>query len=273
MMIPKIFFTYWEGKYLSKLHYYTVYSLVKLNPGVPITIYTSIVESNKIVQWQSGEQTPDEIECISLNDILSISDNIKLVQIDFVSEYKIKNEISCVFKADFTRICKLYEHGGMWFDFDILFVKPIPDELFKLDSNILYFRYSETIPTGLLFSSAKNIVIEKMYFKCLENIKNVNSNSVVGYQTFGPNIWNEFYHSQFANTLCLKTECVYPYIWNTISQFFESSNDLITENTFGIHWYNGGKESKKYIKSFDIEKLNPEKYVIDKYLTFIKELS
>ena len=269
-MIPKIFFTYWEGKYLSKLHYYTIYSLAKLNPDVPIIIYTSSIESEIIVQWSSGEQTPDDIVCIDLNDILSISNTIQLIKIDFSAEYNIQPNISCIFKADFIRICKLYEHGGMWFDFDILFIKKIPDWLFNNDYNIMYFRYSETIPTGLLVSSAKNVVIEQIYLESLTIIKNIHSKSILDYQCLGPNLWNSFY-PLYTNSLCLNNELVYPYLWNYICLFFETSNDLITNNTFGIHWYNGGKSSKKYIKSFDSTQLK-NKCVIDKYLTLINQL-
>lgn len=267
-MIPKIFFTYWEGKCLSKLHYYTIYSLVKFNPDIQIIIYTSQVESDVIVQWTSGEQESEEFEYISLSEILSISNNIRLVKIDFTEEYNIQNDISCVFKADFVRICKLYEHGGMWFDFDILFIKKIPDWLFENDYDILYFTYSETIPTGLLFSSAKNSVINHIYSESLNIIKNINSGSILDYQVLGPNIWLTFY-PLYTNSLCINNELVYPYLWNYICLFFETSNDLTTANTFGIHWYNGGKSAKKYIQHFDLTKLDPKKYAIDKYLASI----
>ena len=270
-MIPKTFFTYWEGKYLSKLHYYTIYSLVKLNPDVPIIIYTSQIESDIIVQWNSGQQNKSGYECIHLSDILSISNTIKLIKIDFETEYNIKNEISCVFKADFVRICKLYEHGGMWFDFDILFIKKIPDWIFEYDRNLLYFRYKETIPTGLLFSSEKNSTIEQIYSESLHIIKTINSGSIVNYEIIGPQLWDKFYQT-YTNSHCLSNDLVYPYLWDNICLFFESQHDLITENTFGIHWYNGGKESNKYIITFDPNTLNVNDYVIDKYLNYIINL-
>ena len=270
-MIPKIFFTYWEGNRLSKLHYYTIYSLVKFNPDVPIIIYTSKIEYNVMVQWTSGEQESSDFEYIALSDILSISNNIQLIQIDFENEYNIKSNISCIFKADFVRICKLYEHGGMWFDFDILFIKQIPDWLFETNHNILYFRYQDTIPTGLLFASSKNDTIKNIYIHSIQTIVQINNQTITDYQILGPNIWN-LYYPYYVNSFCLETELVYPYLWDNITLFFKSYVNMIRENTFGIHWYNGGIDSSEYIQTFNPNELNSDKCVIDKYLLQICNL-
>jgi len=274
-MIPKIYFTYWEGNQLSKLHYYTIYSLTKLNPDIEIIIYTSKDESDKIIQWNSNEHSIEINNKISLEEITSINNNIKLIKIDFEKEHGINNKISCVFKADFVRILKLYEHGGMWFDFDILFIKKIPQHLFEGDSyDILYFTYDTVVPTGLLLSTPKNSIITNLYLSAKNIISSINEHSYNGnYQVIGPHLWTKYImQDSVIAKYCLHNALVYPYDSDTFPLIFESNDDRISVDTFAIHWYNGSPYAKNYINNFDEHNIDPNKCVINKYLQNILTL-
>ena len=278
MSIPKIFFTYWEGNQLSQLHYYTIYSLQKLNPEINIIIYTSLYTSNIFKQWNTNEHSIEIQNTVDLECLKNINkDKINIIPIDFKNEYCIANNISVVFKADFIRIAKLYEHGGMWFDMDILFIKPIPCELFERYIDLYYFSYSNTIPTGLLFSRPKNNYLNALYTSALENLKNIsslllqNKNIVENYQMIGPNLWIQYFRDfKFCNEIksqLLETSIVYPFEWHNIDYFF-NSNDIsfIKENTFGVHWYNGGVSTKHFINSLDIKNIDPSRNLCEKFL-------
>ena len=147
-MIPKIVFTYWEGEQLSELHYLTIYSLHKYNPELDIIIYTDENPKNIFREWNTSQHSIDIQKTIPLSKLVEVNPNkIFLRLINFNNDYHFDNNISIVFKADFIRIAKLYEHGGIWFDMDILFVKPIQDFFFKEDIQAFIFYYSRTITT------------------------------------------------------------------------------------------------------------------------------
>jgi len=260
-MIPDKIFTFWEGESLSYLHYMTILSLHKLNPDKKITIYTGIdgIMGNK---WVGGEHSSNMEKKIPFSDILNISPNIILETIDFQKEYNIPNNISYVYKADITRIIKLYEHGGVWFDFDILFIKKIPETIFNNTVDIIYFSYEDTIATGLIASSCKNNKIKFIYDVLLNTVKSLDTN--IYYQYIGPNLWRYCFSQALFNdgkTRCENTTDIYPYTWSVIHLFFETNVDLVSGNTWGIHWYNGGESCKKFINNGIKGDTTIEKYI------------
>lgn len=266
--IPKKIFTYWEGDQLSILHYYTILSLVKLNPTIEVIIYTSDHTSSTFVTWNTPEHSIHITNTISLLEIVAISSRIVLHPISFEKEYGISNQLSVIHKADFIRIVKLYEHGGLWFDFDILFIKPIPSYLFESYVELYYFSYEDTVATGLLLSTPKNTYITELYNKVIILIHNVTA-----YQAIGPDLWKECVYNKFLKSaVCLSTSMVYPYICINYPLFFESQEDLVQNNTFCIHWYNGGSVAKNFINSFDNKNINPTVSVCHKYIHKINEL-
>jgi hypothetical protein len=264
-MIPKIVFTYWEGDQLSELHYLTIYSLHKYNPELDIIIYTDENPKNILREWNTHEHSIDIQKKISLSKLVEVNPNkIRLIPINFQKEYQFDNNISIVFKADFTRIAKLYEHGGIWFDMDILFIKPVPDFFFKEDIEAFIFIYSEVIPTGFLASIPKSKYLDKLYKGSLEIIKNKKLNN---YQKIGPIIWIEKYEKLDKNEKekikILDNNLVYPFLWKQLSNLFQKTNSIIPENTFGIHWYNGAPSTKEFINNFDINNINPNNSLFD----------
>jgi hypothetical protein len=265
-MIPKIVFTYWEGDQLSILHYFTIYSLHKYNPDLDIIIYTDKNPKNILREWDTHEHSINIEKKMPLSKLIEINpEKILLKPINFQEEYNFDNNISIIFKADFTRISKLYEHGGIWFDMDILFIKPIPDFFFNEDVDSHIFIYSGVIATGLLTASPKCSFLEKLFNGSLEII---NKKELNNYQKIGPIIWiqeyNKLNEEEKREIKILDNSLVYPYIWNELEMLFKNKNTTVPENTFGIHWYNGALMTKEFINNFDIKNINPNNSLFEK---------
>jgi hypothetical protein len=63
---------------------------------------------------------------------------------------------------------------------------------------------------------------------------------------------------------------VYPFLWNQLDQLYKKSNAIISENIFGIHWFNGAPKTKEYINQLDINNINPDNSIFDKLIYEIK---
>lgn len=268
---PQIF-TYWEGEDFSFLHYLTIKSLHKFNPELNIIIYTAKTSSNKLVSWNTGEHSVKIIHKMNFKDVINVNpDKITIKEIDFNSEYGLNNDISCVFKADFTRIVKLYEHGGFWFDMDILFIKPIPSYMFDFSNvkEMCYFTYMEAIPTGLISCKAKTKYITLLYNNMMNYINVLNTSANNNYQIIGPGLWKNTYLANklaIQNTMdCIETSDIYPIMYTQLHKLYNINSTIeLPPNTWGIHWYNGHNMSKHFINNLRPDNLGDS--LIEKYI-------
>jgi hypothetical protein len=281
MRIPKIAFTFWEGLQFTHLHLYTLQSLHHYNPDLEIRVYYSekpdtYINTNdqSIVHIYQEHRTHhsgvniEQSNCVPIHSITTIP-NVTLYPIQVEQEIGSTYQLSTILRADIVRILKLYEHGGIWFDMDILFIKPLPDFLFSVDVSMWLFMYANTIPTGFLCSTPRNKGIETILAECKTLVQSVYITN--DFQQFGPNLWIRCFQSypqMFENCLFLQEEYIYPYTWEEPSLFFMTTDDKCTSDTFGIHWFNGHPHTRQFLGCFtnDKETIETESTVILKYL-------
>ena len=129
----------------------------------------------------------------------------------------------------------------------------------------------EEVSTVLVFDGYHHIIgfyLSEPNNKFFGNIleKSKTSLSLVGYQSVGSRLLMKMYpnldvvgfsHNNVAN---LPMDVVYPIIpsHKTIHDLFNNSNmgDYFTNNTIGVHWFNGDKLSKEYLNNFTSTKTN-----------------
>jgi hypothetical protein len=189
---------------------------------------------------------------------LAWESNIQIVEID-PSEPKYSGIKSAVHFADFIRIEKLLQHGGCWIDSDILFLKNIEREVLGDKNDLVVVSYHNTIATGLIYSTPSNEMITTLYNSALKKIKN---KSFYGeYQSLGPHLWADCFldfPKIFHEARFMEVGSVYPYDWRSLKAFYyEPDLGLLSENTLGVHWYNGNEISRHFLEYALIDQLKP----------------
>jgi len=255
----KLVFTFWDGPQLSLLNILSLLSLARLNPDTKLIIYTLGEGLDINAGWKTGEHSLRVDNFYQLQDLAS-EPNIIIQKVDTSS---IQNIGSVVQVADYIRIQKLYEHGGIWVDTDVLFCKKIPDSLWEITlSDGFVISYHNTVTTGFMGlpknSSIVNLALTKANLKIKENQYKKN------YQAFGPDLWAKTfleYPSEISDVRFLSEKLVYPFLWDKLDQFFFRENESINyDETIGVHWYGGSNYSRSFTNCnllFDIKKQKP----------------
>lgn len=264
--VPKIAFTFWEGDQFSFLHYITIHSFAKYNPDYKVIIYSSTNLSDININWDTHEHSVN-IE-YNLDDIHRLKElpNVEFKIVDFDKEFNTSKPISSIYKSDILRIIKLYEHGGMWIDFDILFLKKLPESILKLpQNNIGIFEYGNVLPIGFIVSNKGNILLQHLLNLARSILENAEYEN---YQKFGTFIWTPLKNiPEFKQHITIyPTHYIYPYLWNEGEEMYYSNIDKIKEDTYGIHWYNGAVVTKKYINELNLATLDPTTSIFNREL-------
>jgi len=268
-MIPRIAFTFWEGKQFTYLHYLTVYSFKKFNPDVKLIIYIS-KESDHLIRWPTHEHSLTYTNLIDVSILNNIPD-IEIIEIDVNKELNCEKKLSPVWKSDIIRIIKLYEHGGIYIDFDILFISKIPDYLFNIKEDMAFNTYHNVINNAFIVCHKQSNLCKML----LDNILNKLHNSMnEEYQQFGPNLITKMIKNSTneKNVYYIPNDQTCPYLWNEMDKLFFSNINQVTPDTFCIHWYNGAVESRKYCSTFYQNKTLSDNVIFERLLNNVLNL-
>jgi hypothetical protein len=258
MTIPKIAFSFWEGDQFTHLHYLTFQTFAKYNPDFTIIIYTSTKSNCDLVKWSSGEQSRQLTNIYDIHNLKKIP-NLELKHIDVEGEINYNKPLSSVWKSDIIRIMKLYEHGGFYIDFDTLFIGKIPESLFTFSQDLGVNTYENVINNAFLVARPKSPLVHIILQNILEIL---HSDSVKQtYQQFGPELITRLCintHLQ-QNLYFIPNVMTCPYIWNEMDKLFQSNIRQDTDETFCLHWYNGGAIPREYCSKFMIDAIDKDR--------------
>ena len=249
--LPKKMHFYWCGNKMSFLQYMTIISFRKYNPDWKIFVHEP-TKRTETLSWLTNEQ---KLQYIG-EDFYP-----KLKELPYVTFSKIYfNEIgfdenlSEIYKSDYIRWYLLSTTGGGWSDFDILYIKPIHEIDFIEDKNTIICKddtYGHII--GFFLSKKENI-----FFKNILNSVHLAFNQN-DYQSIGSKLLNKIYpttdemikNNPKIKLMNLPLYVFYPINHENLTDLFEKNRkDMITDNTIGVHWYNGSNEAKEFNNSY-----------------------
>jgi hypothetical protein len=254
LAIPKLAFTFWSGDQLSYLHVLTIKSVCFFNPDYEIVIYTTKQPEGAAPtrQWKTEEHNLAYSELFSLSELGKLR-NVDIRYVDLADYTGCAAEFSDVHIADAVRILKLKEHGGIWFDFDILFLKPFWEdfsEIMQPEHSVVTMKSPSAahIWTGFLVAEPNAPLLTRLHARVLDILRTKTSH-VMSYQEIGPFLWTALINEDREGLNLIDPRYMYPYAWNETLEYFTSvdKQTRATGTTIGIHWFNGALRTRKFI--------------------------
>ena len=255
--IPKLCHIYWDKSPMALLQIFTVVSFHKYNPDWKIIVYLTKqsykeLGPNIYVPDYTG---PDYFYMIEKLDYVEIK------EIDLV-EYGVPLDAhSCQGSDNFRREI-LYREGGVYSDFDVIWLKPMSEfvnidcigDANDFESIVSFYEYTHG------FHNVSNLISESgssYIYSLIEEQRKVKP--PYDHQAFGSVMLNNKYPdlnsitSKFPRILAIKYETFYPYNTFHMDKLFvhEDLNPLNSKNVMCIHWFNGNGFSKQYINTED----------------------
>lgn len=147
---------------LPYLRYCCIDSFSRLNPDWQVMLWRGSTVYNEPWSWSTHEQ---KLRSYQGPDYLSKLGNIETVNFNEIGFREQANEN---FKSDWLRLWCLNRFGGYYADCDILFVKPMFDDLLEYDFAIPYEAVGDYFSTAFLGSLPNNPILVDLASKAME---------------------------------------------------------------------------------------------------------
>lgn len=243
MNIPKIAHFYWGLTPLPLLNALTVATFKRFNPEWGINIWRPTCPGSQVCPWPGTEQKKPYQGKDFFPALLSLP-GISVQ--DIPREFDIPSGLHDVFTSDILRWKLLEEQGGIWSDFDILYLAPIA-ALDLPDCDIVYFHDGHVHIIGF-YMARPGLGFFEAAFRMAHNVVSTQKD----YQCIGSDLMRRIFPGNNGiKFLQLPMEILYPFQWFATDQkrlFHEEGVPLPSPpQSIGVHWYNGGVLSRAYI--------------------------
>jgi len=264
--IPKVAHFYWGGGPLSYLRFLSVKSFKKQNPDWQVTVHMPSVNSTTLPTWTTFQQHNVNISKDFRDQLDTLDITISIHDFD---SYGFDNQAHEVHKSDFLRWKLLAEHGGLWSDIDILYVRSMNDLAENCEANsgldtlLCPLSPPNKHTVGFMLGSKDNTFYKHIHTLSLDNYDKES------YQCMGSELINarfptiESFGKQFPQHqfIFLNRHCVYTYTSKHIEQFYqpiteEAQKKINSQQVVGFHWFAGHPLSQEFENNFNPETNN-----------------
>jgi len=190
--------------------------------------------------------------------------NITKINLD---SYNIPRDIHDILRSDIFRYHILRENGGVWSDFDVLWLRPMSHlKDIECIGKVGMSKAGATACLRHMVSGWHNISVlisqpdHPLYSELIRTCNDLIKNKTVAFehQEFGTSMWNKLYpnlealNSRFPDVVGLKYETFFPYPidnGNMDLLYLQTDLSVINDNVMCAHWFNGHRLSKEYINA------------------------
>lgn len=255
--IPRQYYLYWDGSPMSWLQVLTVASFHKYNPDwyiyvyQPVKPYRELAPNTYIPDYKGKDYYP----------LLKELDYVKIVSFD-LSEFGIKEDSHGIQCSDQWRARILYQNGGMYSDFDVLWLKSMDDfdkvecigDVSDFDAVVSLSGYTKG------YHSNSNLLAERRSAFLGDIIaRQERVKPPYEHQAYYNSIANKAFptlagiQASFPRVLAVQYKTFFPYGLYDLKRLYNKTDltPIKDKDVMAIHWYNGAGESKHYLNKED----------------------
>ena len=255
--IPQKLYLYWDGSPMSWLQVLTVASFHKYNPDWAIYVYEPVISHRELAK---NTFIPDYTGK-DYYPLIQSMDYVTMVKFD-LSWFGIKPDSHGIQISDQWRARILYENGGMYSDFDVLWLKPMSKfvdiECVGNPKDFEALVSFSKVTSG--YHSNSNLIAEagSPFMKSVIDLQRA-VRPPYEHQAYYNSLVNKEYKSmdavlsRFPRVLGVKYNTFFPYGLYDLKRLFNQMDlgPIYDKDVMAIHWYNGAGESKDYINKQD----------------------
>lgn len=262
--IPKILHLYWDRSPISCLQVLTATTFHKHNPDWEIRLYLPKQDYTGTAKYIPKYVGQDFFYMFEEMDYVNI------IEVD-LKEFGIREDLHNILRSDILRYNMLYKHGGVWSDFDVLWLKPLDCMNNIRHVNILnhvgmtaclYQNIVGHYNIGILLSIKGHPFYKQLLdqiriiqktpnkFRSLYDIKT----NKFYHQSFGVVLWKQLFPrlnnitNKYKDCLGIRYKTFYPYSIFELDKLYKKNDiSVIDKDVVCVHWFNGHELSKTYI--------------------------